>query len=95
MTKAIRLDQPTYYQVLGIEEDAEPDEATEAFQGIQEAYEVLSDPERRSFYDEELESLRNPHPLPSPPVCSAAQDPPFILASTCTSDTYSSFPAPA
>nr|XP_018263814.1 uncharacterized protein I303_03687 [Kwoniella dejecticola CBS 10117]OBR85972.1 hypothetical protein I303_03687 [Kwoniella dejecticola CBS 10117] len=61
MTKAIRLDQPTYYQVLGIEEDAEPDEATEAFQGIQ----------------------------------AAAQDPPFILASTCTSDTYSSFPAPA
>ncbi|WWC69431.1 uncharacterized protein I206_103370 [Kwoniella pini CBS 10737] len=76
MPKVIRLDQPTYYEILGIEEAAESCEdrnlhdpsAKDTFQQVQEAYEVLSDPERRTIYDDKLESLRNP---PAPPCFSA------------------------
>ncbi|WVQ70052.1 uncharacterized protein L199_008276 [Kwoniella botswanensis] len=68
MTDAANEELLTYYEILRVDEDAEPGEAKETFQELQKAYEVLSDPEERAAYDERLDKLRNPvlpPPMPS------------------------------
>jgi len=69
---------PTYYEVLGVQSDASPEEikkqyrnlamrlhpdksksdTTEAFQKVNEAYEVLKDKDKRATYDRELLAAR-------------------------------------
>ncbi len=60
------MDKPDYYAILGVAKDASPEEIRTAFEQAQaapggdensalaEAYDVLSDPQRRIFYDQQV-----------------------------------------
>lgn len=84
----------TYYAVLGISEQATPDDirrayrrlvllthpdrtpdpaAHQRFLAVNEAYEALNEPTRRSFYDTQLREIRNRvRPLQSAPAATRA-----------------------
>jgi curved DNA-binding protein CbpA len=68
----------THYTALGISETATHDEINRAYQNFIEAYQVLSDSNQRSSYDQQLAQHRQQNAAarpPQPPPKSATTSP--------------------
>lgn len=71
------MSDDTYYTILGISETATQDKIDRAYRNFIEAYQVLSDPTQRSFYDQQLVERRQHNaPAPTTPPRAAATFPP-------------------
>ena len=71
------MSDDTYYTLLGISETATQDEIDRAYRNFIEAYQALSDPTQRSFYDQQLVQHRQHNaPAPTKPPRAAATFPP-------------------